>query len=49
MRIIEAPVVMELPVIWADQDMFGHVNNTVFLRWFESSRVTYWDESGLRG
>lgn len=42
------PVVMDLPILWSDQDLFGHVNNTVALRWFQSSRVAYWDNSGMR-
>lgn len=28
-----------LPVQWGDQDAFGHVNNVVYFRWFETSRV----------
>lgn len=28
-----------LPVQWGDQDAFGHVNNVVFFRWFESARI----------
>ena len=27
--------------------MFGHVNNTVFFRWFESARIAYLDRIGL--
>jgi acyl-CoA thioester hydrolase len=30
-----------LPVQWGDQDAFGHVNNTVYFRWFESARIAY--------
>ena len=41
------PLVTEIPVHWGDQDAFGHVNNTVPLRWFESGRVTYLQQSGL--
>lgn len=37
----EYPVVTVLPVQWGDQDAFGHVNNTVPIRWFESSRIAY--------
>jgi acyl-CoA thioester hydrolase len=37
------PVVLALPVVWGDQDAFGHVNNTVYFRWFESARVDYLD------
>jgi acyl-CoA thioester hydrolase len=38
-----------LPVQWGDQDAFGHVNNTVFFRWFESARVNYLGQCGLWG
>ncbi len=41
------PAVMEIPVQWGDQDLFAHVNNTVYFRWIESSRVAYWTQSGL--
>jgi acyl-CoA thioester hydrolase len=42
------PVVVQLPVLWSDQDLYGHVNNVVYLRWFECSRVAYWDSTGMR-
>jgi len=35
------PVWIALPIQWGDQDAFGHVNNTVYLRWFESARIAY--------
>lgn len=41
------PVSIEIPVAWGDMDSLGHVNNTVFLRWFESARVLYFDRAGL--
>jgi acyl-CoA thioester hydrolase len=41
------PVVIEVPVWWGDQDAFGHVNNTVFLRWFESARIAYTTRAGM--
>lgn len=41
------PLCLELPVLWGDQDAFGHVNNTLALRWFESSRIAYLEASGL--
>jgi acyl-CoA thioester hydrolase len=37
----EFPVVLTLPVLWGDQDAFGHVNNLVYLRWCETARVEY--------
>ncbi len=40
------PVTVELPVLWGDMDAFGHVNNTVFFRYFECARIAYFDEIG---
>jgi acyl-CoA thioester hydrolase len=34
-------VVYETPIAWGDMDAFGHVNNTVFFRLFESARMEY--------
>lgn len=41
------PVVKTIPIQWGDQDAFGHVNNTVPIRWFESARIEYLEQSGL--
>lgn len=41
------PVVITLPVQWGDQDAFAHVNNTVYFRWCESSRIAYGRRIGL--
>jgi acyl-CoA thioester hydrolase len=41
------PVISTLPVQWGDQDAFGHVNNTVYFRWFESARIAYALRLGL--
>lgn len=41
------PVVVAVPVQWGDQDAFGHVNNTLPLRWFETSRVALLEQCGL--
>ena len=43
----EVNVVIEVPIWWGDQDAFGHVNNTVPLRWFESARIAYTGKVGL--
>ncbi len=40
------PVVIEIPIAWGDMDAMAHVNNTVYFRWFESVRITYFDEIG---
>jgi acyl-CoA thioester hydrolase len=44
----EYPLVIALPILWGDQDAFGHVNNTVPIRWFESARIAYLEQSGLQ-
>ena len=43
----EFPVVIEVPVAWGEMDSFQHVNNTVYFRWFESSRIAYSQRIGL--
>jgi acyl-CoA thioester hydrolase len=45
----EYPVVIRWPVQWGDQDAFGHVNNTIFFRWFESARIAYMGRLGFSG
>jgi acyl-CoA thioester hydrolase len=35
------PVVLRIPVQWGEMDAYGHVNNTVLFRYFESARVEY--------
>ncbi len=40
------PVTMPQIVRWGDMDAFGHVNNTVFFRYFESARIAYFDRIG---
>ena len=42
------PVIIQIPVAWGDMDAFGHVNNTVFFRYFESARIAYLDRLGFR-
>jgi acyl-CoA thioester hydrolase len=41
------PTVIKIPVQWGDQDAFGHVNNTVPHRWFESVRIALFGRIGL--
>jgi acyl-CoA thioester hydrolase len=41
------PVVVRIPVQWGDQDAFGHVNNIIPHRWFESARIALFGRIGL--
>ncbi len=41
------PVSIEIPVAWGDMDAMQHVNNAVYLRWIESSRIAYFERKGF--
>jgi acyl-CoA thioester hydrolase len=41
------PVILELPVQWGEMDAYGHVNNTVFFRYFESARMAFLQQCGF--
>jgi acyl-CoA thioester hydrolase len=45
--IAKFPVVIRIPVQWGDQDAFGHVNNIIPHRWFESARIALFGRIGL--
>ena len=32
-------VITKIPVLWGDMDGFGHVNNIIYLKWGETSRI----------
>lgn len=32
---------VRVPVAWGEMDSFHHVNNTVYLRWFETARIEW--------
>jgi len=40
-------VVERIPVSWGDMDAFGHVNNTRFIRWFETARIAHFARVGI--
>jgi len=39
----EYPVVIEIPVAWGEMDAYGHVNNIVYFRYFETARMAYFE------
>lgn len=41
------PAKLRLKVAWGQMDAFGHVNNTVYFRYFESARIQYFDDLKL--
>jgi acyl-CoA thioester hydrolase len=45
--LVRYPIVIELPVQWGEMDAYGHVNNAVFFRYFESARIEFLARSGF--
>ncbi|MFN8612370.1 MAG: thioesterase family protein [Vulcanimicrobiota bacterium] len=41
------PVRVEQEVAWGEQDKLGHVNNTVYFRYFENARIAQFARLGL--
>ena len=41
------PVTIRQPVAWGELDALGHVNHTVFLRWFENARFAWFERVGI--
>nr|WP_165843336.1 thioesterase family protein [Parazoarcus communis] len=37
-----------IPVRWGDMDAYGHVNNTIYFRYFEQARVEWLESQGSR-
>ena len=35
---------MIIPIRWGDMDAMGHVNNTVYFRYLEQARISWFDE-----
>ena len=38
-----------MPIRWGDMDAFGHVNNTVYFRYMEQVRISWFEQIGLAG
>ena len=41
------PCILEIPVQWGEMDAYGHVNNTVLFRYFESARIAFLEAIGM--
>ena len=41
------PFTLNLRVSWGQMDAFRHVNNTVFIRFFEDVRIAYFERASL--
>lgn len=40
---------VDVPVAWGEMDAFGHVNNVVYFRYFETARIAYLRAIGFTG
>jgi len=40
---------MSMPIRWGDMDAFGHVNNTVYFRYMEQVRISWFEHIGIAG
>lgn len=38
---------IDIPIRWGDMDALGHVNNTVYFRYFEQARISWFDAMGV--
>jgi acyl-CoA thioester hydrolase len=39
---------IQIPIRWGDMDAMGHVNNTVYFRYMEQARISWFDEMGVQ-
>jgi acyl-CoA thioester hydrolase len=39
---------LEIPIRWGDMDAMGHVNNTVYFRYMEQARISWFDHLGMQ-
>jgi acyl-CoA thioester hydrolase len=46
-RLSEFPVTIDFAVRWGEMDSLGHVNNSVYFRYFETARITYFERVGV--
>jgi acyl-CoA thioester hydrolase len=41
------PLELKLRIDWSELDLFGHVNNVMFMKYVQAARVNYWEQSGI--
>lgn len=44
---VAGPVTIRQPVAWGELDALGHVNHTIYLRWFENVRFAWFERVGI--
>jgi acyl-CoA thioester hydrolase len=43
----EFPVKIQITVAWTDMDIYGHINNSNYFKYFDSARIKYFETIGL--
>jgi len=41
------PVKLHLRLDWSELDLFGHINNVMFFKYIQASRINYWEHVGF--
>ncbi len=41
------PLKLPLRIDWSEMDLFGHVNNVMFMKYIQAARVNYWEKTGI--
>ena len=44
--LLDFPLHIDIPIAWGEMDAFGHVNNVVYFRYFETARIAYFEQIG---
>jgi acyl-CoA thioester hydrolase len=47
MTAFKFPLTLELRIDWSEMDIYGHVNNVMFMKYVQAARVNYWEQIGL--
>lgn len=40
---------LTLRIDWSEMDMFGHVNNVMYVKYMQAARVHLWEHLGMKG
>ncbi|HLP14014.1 MAG TPA: thioesterase family protein [Flavobacteriales bacterium] len=41
------PIELNLRIDWSEMDIFGHVNNVMYMKYVQAARVNYWETIGM--
>lgn len=44
---MQFPLRLDIRIDWSEMDLFCHVNNVMFFKYVQASRVNYWEAMGM--